>query len=198
MATVQTQIRQRVLRAFVRRGLLEHGDGEEMGGWDHGGGFSVDASVRIEGADLARRERLLRYCALPPFALDHLHQHDAEHLRYDIPEPRPDGPRALLLTPLELIDRVAALVLLPWCRPRACTATATTECWPPTLSCAPPSPRWNWLPLRRRPPAPTTRLKVFRAGRLIAETPASVAAPYLAGRRVAASLVTRGCAPEGA
>ena len=28
----------------------------------------------------------LRYCARPPFALDHLHQHDAEHLLYDLPK----------------------------------------------------------------------------------------------------------------
>jgi hypothetical protein len=94
VATVQTQVRHRVLRAFVRRGLLEQRDGDEMGGWTHGGGFSLDASVRIEGADRAGRERLLRYCARPPFALDHLHQHDAEHLVYDIAKPRPDGPRA--------------------------------------------------------------------------------------------------------
>ena len=113
VATVQAQVRQRVLRAFVRRGLLEQGDAHEMGGWDHGGGFSLDASVRIEGADRAGRERLLRYCARPPFALDHLHQHDAEPLRYDIPKPRPGGPSALVLTPLELIDKVATLVPPP-------------------------------------------------------------------------------------
>jgi Putative transposase len=73
---VQARVRQQVLRACVRRGLLEHGDAEEMGGWDHGGGFSVDASVRIEGADQAGLERLLRYCARPPFALEHLKQPD--------------------------------------------------------------------------------------------------------------------------
>ena len=39
--------------------------------------------------------------------------HDAAHLRYDIPKPRPDGARALVLTPLELIDKVAALVPPP-------------------------------------------------------------------------------------
>jgi hypothetical protein len=38
---------------------------------------------------------------------------DAEHLVYNIPKPRPDGPRALVLTPLELIDKVAALVPPP-------------------------------------------------------------------------------------
>ena len=88
VATVQALVRQRVLRAFVRRGLLEQHDGDQMGGWAHGGGqggnFWLDATVRIEGADLAGRERLRRYCARPPFALDHLHQHDAEHLVYVI------------------------------------------------------------------------------------------------------------------
>ena len=33
----------------------------------NGGGFSVDASVRIEAADRAGCERLLRYCELPKF-----------------------------------------------------------------------------------------------------------------------------------
>jgi len=34
----------------------------------HGGGFSVDAVVRIEATDRAGLQRLLRYCAHPPFA----------------------------------------------------------------------------------------------------------------------------------
>ena len=43
--------------------------------------------------------------ARPPFAL--------EHLLYHIAKPRPDGPSALVLTPLELIDKIAALVPPP-------------------------------------------------------------------------------------
>jgi hypothetical protein len=113
VTTVQTQVRHRVLRAFVRRGLLDQGAADEMGGWDHGGGFSLDASVRIEGADRAGRERLLRYCARPPFALEHLHEHHVGHLVYRCPKPRPGGPSALVLTPLELIDKIAALVPPP-------------------------------------------------------------------------------------
>jgi hypothetical protein len=31
------------------------------------------------------------------------------------PEPHPDGPNAPVLTPLELIDKIAALVGRPWC-----------------------------------------------------------------------------------
>ena len=78
VTTVQAQVRQRVLRAFIRHGLLDQRAGNQMGGWAHGGGFALDASVRSAGADRAGRERLLRYCARPPFALEHLHQHDAE------------------------------------------------------------------------------------------------------------------------
>jgi len=48
------------LRLFVRRGLLPADDARAMAQWQHGGGFSVDASVRIEAADRAGRERLLR------------------------------------------------------------------------------------------------------------------------------------------
>jgi hypothetical protein len=69
----------------------------------------LDASVCIGGADRAGLERLLRYCARPPFALEHLHTLDAEHLIYHNPKPRSDqcrdksfsySPRDLVLTPL--------------------------------------------------------------------------------------------------
>jgi len=55
----------------------------------------------------------LRYCARPPFALEHLHTLDAEHLLYHNPKPRSDSPRDLVLTPLELIDKIAALLPQP-------------------------------------------------------------------------------------
>jgi len=46
-ATVHVRVRRRLLRVFVRRGLLPRDDAQAMGQWQHGGGFSVDASVRI-------------------------------------------------------------------------------------------------------------------------------------------------------
>jgi hypothetical protein len=113
LADVQAMVRRRTLRAFVRRGLIGKSDGEEMGNWVHGGGFSLDASVCIGGNDRAGLERLLRYCARPPFALEHLQQLDAEHLIYHSPKPRLDGSSDLVLTPLELIDKIAALVPPP-------------------------------------------------------------------------------------
>lgn len=49
-----------------------------MAAYAHGGGFSVDAGVRIEASDRAGLERLLRYCAQPPFVMDRLKQYGAD------------------------------------------------------------------------------------------------------------------------
>ena len=67
----------------------------------------------IQDTDRTGLERLLRYCARPPFALAHLHPLDAEHLVYHNPKPRSDSPRNLVLAPLELIDKIAALIPPP-------------------------------------------------------------------------------------
>ena len=66
IAAMQEQVRRCLLRTFVRRGLLTGDDARAMARWGHGGGFSVDGSVRIEADDRTGRERLLRYCAPHP------------------------------------------------------------------------------------------------------------------------------------
>ncbi len=68
---VQTTLRRRILRAFVGRGLLEGFEAKEILGYKHSG-FSVDTSVCIAAQDRAGLERLLRYCARPPFACERL------------------------------------------------------------------------------------------------------------------------------
>ena len=113
LADIQHNIRRRLLRALTRRGLLEPEVAEEMAAWDHDGGFSLDASVRIEADDRSGLERLLRYCARPVFALERLRQIDPEHLAYESVKPGPGGSVSLLLTPLELIERLAALIPPP-------------------------------------------------------------------------------------
>lgn len=113
LADIQRNIRRRLLRALTRRGLLELEVAEEMDAWDHGGGFSLDAGVRIEADNRSGLERLLRYCARPVFALERLRQIDPEHLVYESLKPGPGGSVSRLLTPLELIDRLAALIPPP-------------------------------------------------------------------------------------
>ena len=71
-ADVQARVRTSVRSTFVRRGLIDKYDAGEMCTWAHDGDFSVDGSVRIEGAHRTGFECVLRYCGRPPFALEHL------------------------------------------------------------------------------------------------------------------------------
>ena len=119
VAQVQTDLRRRILRALVGRGLLESGDAKEMLAYQHSG-FSVDAGVLIEADDRAALERLLRYCARPPFAMERLRKEGVElvyRCAKQRSEPGSDKRGAkvdeLHLTPLELIARIAALVPPP-------------------------------------------------------------------------------------
>ena len=116
---VQATLRRRILRAFVGRGLLESCDAKEMLGYQHSG-FSVDAGVCIEAYDRAGLERLMRYCARPPFACERLRKEGCDlvyRCAKQHSEPGSDnrGTKVdeITLTPLELIARIAALVPPP-------------------------------------------------------------------------------------
>lgn len=119
VAQVQDCLRKRILRAFVRCDLIEKADAKEMLAYQHSG-FSLDAGVCIEEHDRAALERLLRYCARPPLAMDRLRK-DGANLVYRCAkqhsEPTNDkrGSKVdeLVLTPLELMHRIAALIPPP-------------------------------------------------------------------------------------
>ncbi len=114
-------VQHRVLRWFVRRELLDPSAAADMRTWRGTGGFSVDGSVRIEGEDRAGLERLVRYCARGPLALERLHAPGGiealaspeARLVYRLPEPDVHGRLELRLTPLELLARLARLVPPP-------------------------------------------------------------------------------------
>jgi Putative transposase len=105
---LQRTLQRRVLRLFQRRGLLDEPTVADMLTWQASGDFSLDASLRIHGSDSAGRERLLRYCARPPFALERLHIEPPAHerntasppgeaairqVRYHPARPMPEGAR---------------------------------------------------------------------------------------------------------
>lgn len=64
-AKVQARVRRRVLAAYRRRGWLDAVCAANTAEWDHGGGFSVDASVAIHSNDRAGRHVGQRYAARP-------------------------------------------------------------------------------------------------------------------------------------
>ena len=72
VAKAQTDLRRRILLAFVGRGLIEKADAKEMLTYQHSG-FPVNAGVCIEAHDRAALERLLR----PLFAMDRLSKADS-------------------------------------------------------------------------------------------------------------------------
>jgi len=114
VSAVQRRIRSRVLRIAVRYGALTPAVAADLARWGHGGGFSLHAAVRIEAEDRAGLERLLRYCARPAFASERLTWDGSDQpARYTPPKPLPSGQTELTLTPLELLDRLAALIPLP-------------------------------------------------------------------------------------
>jgi hypothetical protein len=110
---VQTKIRRRGLRWLHRHGHLDDLAVHALVSPDHAGGWSVDAQVEIAAWDRHGLERLVRYCARPPLAQERLGRLNDELLVYRLRKPTMDGRTELILTPLELLDRLAHLVTPP-------------------------------------------------------------------------------------
>jgi len=110
---VQKKLRHRGLRWLQRHGHLDSAAVHALHAPDHAGGWSVDASVTIAAWDRHGLERLVRYCARPPLSQERLGRLDDERLIYSLRKPTLDGRSELVLTPLELLDRLVHLVTPP-------------------------------------------------------------------------------------
>ena len=75
-------------------------------------GFSLHAGVRVHGNDREGLERLCRYVLRPPLALHRLSRGEEGALLYRMKRPR-GGSRLLLLTPCQLVGKLATLVPPP-------------------------------------------------------------------------------------
>ena len=76
-------------------------------------GYSVHANVRIEGNDREGLAQLCRYVTRPPFAGERIKESGDGRIVVELRRPRMDGGTALLLTELELMEKLAALVPPP-------------------------------------------------------------------------------------
>jgi len=76
-------------------------------------GFSLHAATRVLAADRGRLEQLCRYVNRPPLAAGRLQILDAEKVAFDLKTVWSDGTYRIELSPLELIEKLAALVPPP-------------------------------------------------------------------------------------
>ena len=76
-------------------------------------GFSVHAGVRVPARDCLRLERLARYAGRPPLATERLSQLSDGRLLYRLKRRWRDGTTHVIYEPLELMERLAALVHPP-------------------------------------------------------------------------------------
>ena len=76
-------------------------------------GFDVHCAVRVEAGGDERRERLVRYCARPPFALSRIELLKDGRVAYRLKTPR-RGKTHRIMTSVEFLARLAILVPPPY------------------------------------------------------------------------------------
>ena len=77
------------------------------------GGFDVHCAVRIAADDDEGRERLIRYCARPPFALDRIEPLKDGRIAYRMKTPR-RGSTHRVMSPMEFMARLSILIPPPY------------------------------------------------------------------------------------
>jgi Putative transposase len=131
---------------------------------DIAGGFSLHAGVDIAPHQRQKLERLCRYVSRPPRACERLALSASGDVRYTLKTPYRDGTTHIVLEPLDLMARLAALVPLPRMHltryhgvfaPRSLLRAAVTPAHrgmgaklPPADAAKPPTPRhvaMNWV-----------------------------------------------------
>ena len=122
-------------------------------------GFSLHADVAVPARRRDQLERLVRYVVRPPLAAERLTESRGGPLLYQFRRPWRDGSMALLLDPLELLERLAALVPPPrrplvayhgLLGPRARWRSAIVPTPADARAAAPGPRRWPWARLLGR------------------------------------------------
>jgi hypothetical protein len=76
-------------------------------------GFSLHADVAVPAGDRARLERLAQYCARGPVAMERLEVLADGRLLYRFKRTWRDGTTHTILTPLEILEKLSALIPAP-------------------------------------------------------------------------------------
>jgi hypothetical protein len=141
----------------------------ESGSANHDG-FDLHVGPRIGAGDRKRLERLCRYALRPPVASPRLKLRGDGRIEYELKHPWRDGTTAVVFEPLELIERLVALIPAPRANllryhgslapgsklrrlivPRAPEGhDADAHSCPPGGPTEPRRPRYSWAELMRR------------------------------------------------
>lgn len=111
IADTQEQIQRRVLKYFCNRGFFSKDEMEKMLTYENSG-FSLDASVKIHSFDRNALERLIRYCARPPFKSENI-RFNGPWVHYRLPKPCHTGRTFIQLNPVEFIERISHFIPYP-------------------------------------------------------------------------------------
>jgi len=76
-------------------------------------GFSLHANVAVPAGDRTRLERLVQYCARGPIAMERLELLAGGRLLYRFKRAWRDGSTHIVLTPLEMLEKLSALIPSP-------------------------------------------------------------------------------------
>ncbi len=76
-------------------------------------GFSMHANVKIEGRGRDKLEKLVRYTARPPIALERLSETPDGKILYRLKKQYSDGTTHVLFDPVELVEKIVALIPPP-------------------------------------------------------------------------------------
>jgi hypothetical protein len=98
------------VRATDRAAAIEHVKSEAAAEAE---GFNVHAGVRIEADDDMGREKLCRYGARPVFAMDRIQRIPGGRIAYRTKAARGQRARCRIMTPIEFLARLAALIPPP-------------------------------------------------------------------------------------
>ncbi len=107
----QEAIQKRVLKYFCKRKFFDKDEMEKMLTYENSG-FSLDATVKIPSFDKDALERLIRYCARPPFKSENI-RFNGPWINYRLPKLCHTGKTFIQLEPVEFIERISRFIPYP-------------------------------------------------------------------------------------
>jgi putative transposase len=107
----QEAIQKRVLAYFHRRKFFDKQEMLKMLSYETSG-FSLNAAVKVEAWDKDGLERLIRYCARPPFKSENI-RFNGPWINYRLPKLCHTGKTFIQLEPVEFIERISHFIPYP-------------------------------------------------------------------------------------